>query len=379
MYREMACGTYSWLRTGDESFASMLHSIDEARRSVCLETYIFAPGQLAQQFRDALERACLRGVNVRVMLDAFGSYNVSNAFWAPLIRAGGQLRWFNPLDFKRWTFRDHRKLLVCDDSIAFIGGFNIAPEYEGDGITRGWRDTGLRLTGPLAAELAAAFDALFAMAGRPHRLLTRWRKSGFRRAVACPDGELLLSAPGRGRNAFKSTLLRDLATARSIRIVAAYFLPTVHLRLALTRAARHGARVQIILPAKSDVRLAHLASRSFYARLMRAGIEIYEYQPKILHSKLVVLDMAVYAGSSNLDARSLHINYELMVRLTVPEVIREADAVFEEHLAHCRRIPRRAWRMSRTCWNKVRERWACFVLARLDPFVMRRQLKNLRG
>lgn len=374
----MDCGTYSWLRTGDEVFAAMLAAINAARDSVRLETYIFSPGAIADRFCDALVRASERGVRVRVLLDAFGSLNVNESYWSPFKQAGGEFRWFNPLHLGRWTFRDHRKLLVGDESTAFVGGYNIAAEYEGDGVKRGWRDLGLRLSGPLVRELADAFDAQFAAADMPHRLFTRLRKSSARQAIACPDGELLLSGPGRGRNAIKRALLADLATARHVRIVAAYFLPTVRLRRALMRAARHGAQVQLILPAKSDMTLSQLASHSFYHRLLRAGVEVYEYQPQVLHTKLVVVDHAVYVGSSNLDARSLHINYELMLRLTPPPVRAEAESIFAEHLAHARRIPRRAWPRSRTCWNKLKERWACFLLARLDPLLMRRQLKRLQ-
>lgn len=375
----MSCGSYIWLRTGDEAFAMMLSAIDGSRSDVRLEMYIFSPGQIGEHFRTALEKACSRGVRVRVMLDAFGSHSIGDSFWAPLVRAGGQLKWFNPLDFKRWAFRNHRKLLVCDLDKAFVGGLNIAPEYEGDGITRGWRDLGLGITGPLVKELGASFDMLFAMADRPHRVLTRLRKTTLRYRVFCPDGELLLSAPGRGRNAIKRALLTDFANAKQIRIVSAYFVPTIPLRRALVRAVRRGTRVQLVLPARSDVPLAQMASRNFYSRLLRAGVEIYEYQPQVLHSKLVVTDSAAYAGSSNLDARSLHINYELMVRLRLPEVIREANAVFEDHLAYSKRVWLHEWRSSRTFWHRLRDRFACFILARLDPFMMRQQLRNLRS
>ncbi|NLH72067.1 MAG: hypothetical protein GX456_03320 [Verrucomicrobia bacterium] len=374
----MACGSYFWLRTGDEAFAMMLNAIDEAMSDVRLEMYIFSAGQIGEHFRTALERACARGVRVRVMLDAFGSYGVGESFWAPVVRAGGEFKWFNPLNFKRWTFRNHRKLLVCDLEKAFIGGFNVASEYEGDGVTRGWRDLGMGMTGPLVKELAVSFDTLFEMADRPHRVLTRLRKTALRSRVLCPDGDLLLSAPGRGRNAISRALLLDFAEAKRIRIVSAYFLPTVRIRRALVRAVRRGVQVQLVLPARSDVKLAQMASRSFYTRLMRAGVEIYEYQPQILHSKLVVTDSAVYVGSSNLDSRSLHINYELMVRLVLPETIREADAAFEDHLAHSIRVQFEAWRSSRTLWHRVRDRLAYFILARLDPFLMRQQLRNLR-
>ena len=375
----MADCTFHWLRTGDEAFAEMLRDIDAAQHSVRLETYIFAPGALAEKFRSALLRARQRGVDVRVLIDALGSYNLSNSFWTPLERAGGLFRWFNPLHYKRISFRDHRKLLVCDDHVALIGGLNIAPEYEGDGVTTGWRDLGLRLFGNLARELAAAFDDLFTRADFQHPLFTRFRRSQSRRAIPVQGGKLLLSGPGRGRNAIEQALLADLARVRHIRIIAAYFLPTGRLRRAIARAVRRGGTAQLILPAKSDVPMSRLASRSLYERFFRAGVEIYEYQPQILHTKLVLVDNVCYAGSANLDARSLRINYELMVRLDHSKLVDGAREIFKDHLSHSHKIDRRSWRASRGFWAKLKERWACFILSRLDLMLMRRQLPMLTG
>jgi len=157
---------YHWLRTGDEVFPAMLSAIDESRSSVCLEIYIFARGTLGERFREALVRAQQRGVRVQVLVDGVGSLALPGDFWDLLRGAGGEVRWFNPVALNRFWFRNHRKLLVCDGRIAFVGGFNIAPEYEGDGVRSGWCDLGLRLTGPLVAELAVSFEEMFARAVR---------------------------------------------------------------------------------------------------------------------------------------------------------------------------------------------------------------------
>jgi cardiolipin synthase len=173
-------------------------------------------------------------------------------------------------------------------------------------------------------------------------------------------------------------LLRDLRSARSIRIIAAYFLPPRPVRRALVRAARRGANVQIILGAKSDVPLLQLAFRRFYQSFLRAGIELYEYQPQVLHAKLIIADGVVYAGSANLDRRSFLANYELMLRVTQTVVAVEAEGIFESALSHCRRIERKSWRTSRTVWGKLKEWGAFFLLARVDACWSRRQLRNLR-
>jgi len=133
---------FRWVRTGDELFASMLAAIEAAQRSVRLEMYIFSDSSIGQKFRDALVRACQRGVRVRVLIDAWGSFLLSGNFWNPLVAANGEFRWFNTISLHRFGFRNHRKSLVCDEELAFVGGTNIASEWEGDGIKRGWLDYG---------------------------------------------------------------------------------------------------------------------------------------------------------------------------------------------------------------------------------------------
>jgi cardiolipin synthase len=375
---EHSATDYRWLRSGDEAFPAMLRAIDAARESVRLEMYIFSASPLADRFRDALVRAAQRGARVLVLLDAFGSFQLSSSYWDSLLEAGGQFRWFNPLAFGRMLYRDHRKILVCDGQVAFVGGLNIAPEYEGDGVKRGWRDLGIEVRGVLAGELAEAFDASFELADG-HKRLQRLRKATARTTTSAESWRLLLSGPGRGYNFLKRTLANDLANAKDVRIVCAYFLPTWKIRRELGRATRRGARVQLLLAGKSDVRLSQRASHRLYTPLMRRGVEIYEYQPQILHAKLFLIDQQVYVGSSNLDARSLNINYELLVRITDPRAVGEARNMFVEILSHCRRIEPGPWRKSRSLWTKMLEDWAHFFLARVDPYLARRNLSRWRG
>jgi cardiolipin synthase len=368
---------YQWLRTGDEVFAAKLAAIAAARKTVRLETYIYTDTPIGRRIRDALVEAARRGVETRVLVDAFGSLELSDSFWDPLREAGGQFRWFNPIVPHRFGFRDHRKVLVCDEQIGFIGGLNISTEYEGDGVTRGWLDHGLRVTGPLAGELAEAFDAMFARADLRHLPFTRLRKSAARRKITHPDGQLLLAGPGRGRNHIKRSLREDLARARQVEIITAYFLPPWRLRRALANVVKRGGRVRLLLGARSDVPIAQLAAQSLYQRLLRAGIEIYEYQPQILHAKLVIADNVVYAGSANLDTRSLHINYELMVRIEHPQTVREARQIFARDLEHALPVDPITWRRARGFFAKLKERWAYFILARVDPFFAQWQYRRM--
>jgi cardiolipin synthase A/B len=358
-------------------FPAMLSAIDAARESVCLESYIFTDDSVGQRFRSGLVRARQRGVRVRVLVDALGSIGLPGGFWQPLLDVGGEVRQFNPLALDRLGIRNHRKLLVCDERVAFVGGFNIAADYDGDGVAGGWCDLGLRVAGALPAQLARTFDDLFGRADMQHKLSMFLRKTAARKTVAAAHQQLLLSGPGRGHNPFKRALRNDLARATDVQIIAAYFLPTWRIRHALARVVRRGGTVRLILAGKSDVPLSQAAGQSLYRRFLRAGVQICEYQPQVLHAKLIIVDDAVYVGSANLDPRSLNINYELMIRFHRKEMGQQARAVFARTLAHCRSITAEEWRRSRTLWRRLKQRWAYWLLVRIDPYLARRQWQDL--
>lgn len=351
----------------------MLAAVEEAQHSICLETYIYAPDALGQKFREVLCRAQQRGVQVQVLLDALGSYSLPASFWKPLQKLGGEVRLFNPLSLYRLGIRNHRKVLVCDGRSAFIGGFNISSEYEGDGVKSGWCDLGINIQGSLAGELRGAFEEMFERADFATKPFLMLRRSQAKKTVVAAHEQLLLSGPGRGYNPIKRSLQRDLARARNVQMMVGYFLPTWRLRRLLARVCARGGRVQLILPGKSDVAVSRLASQSLYRRLLKSGIEIYEYQPQILHAKLLIIDDLVYVGSANLDPRSLHINYELMVRLDRAKITADAREVFAKTLEHCRRISPEEWSQTRSIWHRLKQRWAYLLLVRLDPYIAGRQ------
>jgi cardiolipin synthase len=359
---------FHWLETGGQALTEMLAAVTVAQRSVRLEMYMFDPSPVADSFRDALVGACGRGAKVQVLIDAFGSMSLPDGYWEKFRAAGGQIRRFSPSGFKRFGIRDHRKILVCDDDLAFVGGANIAAVYHGDGVASGWRDLGLKIRGPLARELAAASDEMFARANLRHKPFSRLRKSAWQRTVTFAGGEILLAGPGRN-NTIKLALSRDFKHARQVAIICAYFLPPGRILRQMARLARRGIKVQLILPGKSDVFLSHLAAQSFYHRLLRAGVEIYEYQPQILHAKMFLIDDMVYVGSSNLDSRSLNINYELMLRLVEPGLAAEGREIFSSIKAHSRRVEIEHWRRSRNFLDRIKGRLARWVLAHLDPYI----------
>lgn len=351
----------------------MLAAIAEARESVRMEVYIFNSGPATEPVRKALIAACRRGVRVQVLVDALGSMTVPDSLWKGLRESGGEFRWFNPLSLHRLSIRDHRKILVCDGTVGIIGSFNMAAVYLGDGVKEGWRELGIEAHGPVAQELAEAFDDMFAQADwKQRRFSKRPKPVG---TMGDSTARLLLGGPGR-INPIRRALLNDLKQARRVRIVSPYFYPPWAVWRALLRVARQGGQVQLMLPGKTDVRLAQLAGRSYYRRLMRAGGEIYEYQPQILHAKMFLIDKLVYAGSANLDKRSLGINYELMLRLADPALAREAGEIFEGDLAHCARIDPAAWRKSRNFWDRVKSKFARFILIWADSFIAEYQWRR---
>ena len=371
---------YTWHSTGQELLNAKLQAIAAAKVSVYLEVFTFSDSEIGNRFSEALAAASRRGVRVRLIVDVVGSFGLRRDYFAALTDARGEMRWFNKLRFTSFSFRDHRKLLVIDDAMAFVGGCNIAQEYFGDGITTGWRDGGISVRGPVVALLGAEFGRQWE---RAHAQRWTFPPGGERRAAAAAcDGEVvaLFIKPGSGRNPLREALRRDLATATDVAITTAYFLPTRRIRRQLAQAVARGARVRLLLAGKSDVGMMQLASRSLYRRLLRAGIGIWEYQPQVLHAKFIIIDDAVYVGSSNLDPRSLRINFEIMLRIKDAALVAAAREQFEADLArHATPITSDALRAGHTWWVRLRQRLAYWLFARLDPELAALKLRRWHG
>lgn len=367
-----APASYHWLADGAEFFCRVLRAIHIAQKSLRVEVYIFANDPVGCRVRDALVAAAVRGVSVRLLLDSLGSAETANGFWDGFQRAGGQLRWFNPLNVRRLPIRNHRKLFVVDDRLGGVGGFNVAEEYSGDGIHRGWADLGLSVTGPAVAGLAAEFDRMWKAVEHPEGFRSLFgRGSRPPPRVVAPGVELLATGPGRSPGAFQTALKRDVAAARDVLFAVAYFVPTWSMRQMLREAANRGVRVRVIVPGKSDVEISRRAARHLYSTLLRRGVEIYEYEPQILHAKLYVTDVSAYVGSSNLDTRSLYINHELMLRLSGAQVVRRAWELGELLCSRSHRVDPATWSQSRGFFERTRDALAHWLLARADPYLSR--------
>lgn len=367
--KPVAC---EWISTGREFFTWLLRSINEARVSIRLEVYILTPDAIGRAVASALTLAALRGVEVHVLLDGLGSSAIPPGFWDDLTRAGGQVRWFNASEFRRLPIRNHRKLVVVDDRVAGVGGFNIAEEYSGDGVEQGWADVGLAITGEAVPALARDFDRMWVLSAEGPRWRNLLGRGGrvLPKAIA-PDVQLLASGPGPFAGSLQRTLREDWRSARDILLVVAYFLPGRGIRRWLRGAAARGARVRIVVPGRSDVPIARRAARHLYTRFLRSRIEILEYQPQILHAKLYLTEHSVFVGSSNLDTRSLHINHEVMLRVTQSDVVRRGWRLAEDLVARSRAVDLESWVKTRTLGDRLKDQFACWILSRFDPWATR--------
>lgn len=314
--------------SGDRAFAAILGAIASARRAVAVEMYHWADDRIGRRFEEALREALARGVSVRVVVDAFGSLG-SRGLVSRLASARAVVAWYHPLApwAARWypNRRDHRKIVVVDGRVAFLGGLNLAEryaeEFAGD---RAWRDLVLEIEGPAVREVVRLFMGTWARVGGDLEgtgdLVAPPRTSG-------PAGVQVVGGRGlRGRRALRRSYVELLAQARERVLIAnAYFAPERTVRRALAAAARRGVAVDLLLPRETDVPLVRYAGRARYGALLRAGVRIREHVGSVLHAKAAVLDGEIlFAGSANLDYRSFRHNLEVAVQIFDPEVSREA-------------------------------------------------------
>ncbi len=304
------------LRDAREAYPAMLAAIDRASDEILLEMYWIGADAAGQRFRDALTAKARVGVRVRVLYDAVGSLGLPESFWQPLRAAGGHViehgpvaPWRRSFHLERVAFRDHRKIHVVDGETAFVGGINLArqwlPREEGG---EGWRDDAVEVRGGVAAELRALVsDSWDRSGGFALRTVAKATLSGQRRTWVLAD-----RADGKPHRRIRRVYMAAIRRARtSVDICAAYFLPGPLFMQALLSAQRRGVRVRVLIPAHGDVRVVELAMIGVLTQLLRDGIEVFAYQPAVLHCKTSIVDgRLAILGSHNLDALSWRFNLE---------------------------------------------------------------------
>jgi len=338
------------LLNGDETFPAQLELIRAAQRSITYAQYFYEDGPIARGIAEALAERCRAGVSVNVLLDAFGTLGMPSEFIDNMKKSGCQVAQFRPL-YRVWpgaktNNRMHRRVLVSDGRVAITGGSGVSQKWMGNGrIDDHWRDTDTRIEGPAVTYVQGAFAESWLEATG----VVLGGEAFFPAPVAAPRGQVYVqvvrSSPAGGSFAIYTAFLLALSSARkSIYVTNPYFVLDEKMTEALLGAKQNGARVVVLVPGKIDHNLVRQASRADFGRLLKAGVEIYEYRAALLHAKTMVID-GVWStvGSTNLDNRSFALNDELNVIFYSREVAERMEQVFRDDLAHARQVTYDGW------------------------------------
>ena len=362
---------------GPERLDALLALIADARESLRLLYYMYDPDRVGTRVRDALIEAARRGVSVSLVVDGFGS-SASDGFFQPLTDAGASLCRFQPRWGRRYLLRNHQKMAIADRGRAIIGGFNIADDYFAARPGREWRDLGLVIEGAEVATLSGYFDALSEWARRPGATIRGLRRALDHWSETRGRTRWLLGGPARRLSPWVRAIKQDLGRCRRLDMITAYFAPNPAMLRRIERICDRGGVARVVTAAKSDNGATIGAARHCYARLLRHGISIWEYQPVKLHTKLFVVDDIVHLGSANFDMRSLYLNLEIMLRIKDKAFADHVRAYVEGELAYSREITREAHAAS-GWFSRLRWSLAYFMVAVLDYGVSRRLNFGIRG
>ena len=359
------------LKGGEVFYEAELQAIRQAKHSIHLEAFLFHPSPIADRFVEAFTERARAGVQVKIVLDTIGSWPTPNRYFRGLRAAGGIVKWYQPFRWatmKRINNRTHRELLIIDGAVGFIGGAGISAHWLGG--EKGevpWCDMMCRVHGPLVNGLQSCFaenwlessGAILAdpsvfvptTDGLPVNVATTGERAlGEAEAL----GMVVTSTPTAARSTRARTVFQLLmASARkSIQINSPYFVPDRSARRELIRAAQRGVRVQIITPGKSNNHpMTRRSSQRRYGVLLQAGIEIYEYQPGMIHKKAMVIDgLWSVIGSTNFDNRSFGLNDEVNLAALDPAVSHRLESDFAEELQQSQRITFEEW--SKRPWTE---------------------------
>ncbi len=352
---------FELLLDGQVFFPRMLAAIEAAERQVEIELYLVEDGQCSERLTDALCRACARGVVVRGLFDAYGAAGLGAPLRARLQAAGVQLRWYNPVRWRRGIrnfHRDHRKLLVVDSRLAYVGGTGSTDEFWlPDAPLSPWHEAMVEIEGPLVGDWQQLFEHQW-------RARFSWRPSHQPAPLTLPEcppvgiglGRVAYADAAQHRDILLS-LLRALRGAKQrVWLATPYFLPTWKIRRALRRAAARGVEVRLLLAGRNtDHPPVRFAGQRYYPKLLKAGVRIFEYQPRFLHLKMVLVDDWVSVGSCNFDHWNLRFNLDANVEALDPDFTRAVAASFIEDFGVSREITLEDWRQ-RPWWRRAQQR-----------------------
>ena len=308
----------------DDRLQALLLLIESAASTITLSIYMFYNDTSGTEVRDALVAAAYRGVKVDMLIDSFGSANTPVAFFQPIVDAGGAYHYFSSRWRLSYLIRNHQKILIVDNRHALIGGYNITDQYFGRRSDQDWEDVGVILSGPEVSRIAGYISELIEMSADGgvrlltlRRLIREWQPG-----IGALQWQV--GGPTNRISPWALALKRDLQHAKSVDIVAAYFSPTQTILRRLAKAVRGGGQVRLVLAGKTDNGATIGAARILYGYLLKRNVQICEFQTRLLHAKILLIDNACYLGSANLDIRSMFINKEVMLRID--------DAVVADYL-----------------------------------------------
>lgn len=364
--------TYPWrdgncfklLVNGEQFFPAMLNSIHAARHYVLLELYLIESGHVADRFIDAFINAAKRGIQVYLLLDDFGARGLRQGDRQRLRDNGVQLSLYNPLHYGKWRrnlFRDHRKLLIVDGKVAYVGGAGITDEFDpAEHNQLRWHETMTAIRGPNVLDWQHLFGKTWASWGNGDLQLPKIPGTP---SCAGRPGRISINAPTRME--IKRALLKRIRNAeRRVWIASAYFIPSRKIRRALRRAAKSGVDVRLLLPGPhTDHPGVRHAGRRYYGQLLEHGVRIFEYQPSFLHAKLLLCDDWVSTGSSNIDRWNFSWNLEANQEIEDQDFSEQVTALFEKDFSASQEISARLWRhrpwylrLSEWFWGQI-ELW----------------------
>ncbi|HWB42764.1 MAG TPA: phospholipase D-like domain-containing protein [Gemmatimonadales bacterium] len=355
-------GTAEILQNGDRFYPGMLDAIREAKDTVNFEVYIFESDETGRQFVEALTERARAGVEVRVLLDWFGSIRLKSADRRTLREAGVRLEFFRPLALRnlvRMYRRTHRRAIVIDGRIGFTGGAAVSDKWRGDTRTpKEWRDSMSRVTGALVTGVQSAFAANWVYCCGEVIAGPRFYPPVDGGGPAC--GLSVVSSPSDAQQPIRLLFWLSFINARRrLWIASSYFIPDQHLRKAVQVRARAGVDVRILVPGNhTDAIPVQYAGRGFYRELLEAGVRIFEYQASMMHAKTVLVDDAwSLVGSANMDERSMEINEENLLGVSEGGFAREIAAGIERDLERSKEIRLEEWRR-RPLYRRVLEQVA---------------------
>ena len=336
------------LLNGDQIFPAMLKAIRGARKTITFEMYIYWSGATGEQFTAALVERAQAGVKVHVIIDALGSQKIDEHVIRRMKDAGVRVELYNPVRWHsivRMNNRTHRKILVVDGTVGFTGGAGIADEWSGNAQDpQHWRDTHFRLEGPAVAQMQAAFmENWIEITGEVLHGPEYFPELA---PAGAELAQFFVSSPGGGGESAQLLYLASIAAAaRSLKLSAAYFVPDDNEVRQLVEARKRGVRVQLIVPGpQTDSAAVRRASRATWGELLRAGVEIYEYQPTFFHVKVMIVDsLWVTVGSTNFDTRSFSTNDEANLNVYDRAFAQAQEKIFAQDLARSRRVTLEEW------------------------------------